>query len=167
MALRIGQTPLIIEDAIGTGHLRVGQAKLSFETVIPNGHIRVGQAALILETSPTLIPALINGNFQDPLGNAYSFGSIHFVLSQSATYAAGASFYANGYRVTANLDATGSIIQPFNIIPNSLLVTAQGLTNTYYRTKVYKSNGQLVWSSPIVVPNIYPTVDISTLAPVT
>jgi hypothetical protein len=169
MAIRVEQTPLVIEDQFNTGHIRVGQGSLLVEDSFHTNGLFVGQAVIILEVpggaSAILLPTIINGNFQDPLGNPLALGKVTFQLSQDAVNTTTNTSVSSKYIVSNTLTITGSITQPFNLWPNSILTTETGLTNTYYTTKAFTASGQLVWCSPAIIPNIYPTVDLDNITP--
>lgn len=166
MAIRVEQTPLVIESFPAVGHLRVNQASLILESVSPpSGHLRIGQSVLIIEApssggSGGLLPSVTIG-FQDPLGNPLAFGKVSFQISAEATASSNTIKLTPGYVIKGNLDSSGNLIQPFPIWPNALLTP----NTTYYKVKAFSAGGQLVWYSPVIIPNTYPTVNLNNIVP--
>lgn len=160
--LKVEQNSLIIESPpISGGHLRVSQSSLISESLASSGHLRIKQTPLILETQGgSILPSLVAG-FQDPLGVPYAGGRISLQLSVDSFNSPTISAINSKYIVSGFLDSNGNIIQPFPVWPNDLLSPA----NTYYILRVYSVGGQLVWITPVIIPNIYPYTNISNSTP--
>jgi hypothetical protein len=102
---------------------------------------------------------LVTGVFQDPIGHPYAYGTITFQLSVDAFDTSINTAISSKEIIKGSLDSGGSIVQPFNIWPNSLLTPT-----TYYKVKVYTHGGLLAWFSPVIIPNTS-SVDIGTIIP--
>jgi hypothetical protein len=116
-----------------------------YNIVVSNGAISTVYTTLI---------SVSGGPFQDPLGNPYSYGTIVLLISTPAT--TGSGMVLSSY--TGSLDSNGNAL-PFSIWPNSLLTPS----TTFYYARVYKSNGQLVWYTPLVIPDT--NLNLGTLVP--
>lgn len=90
---------------------------------------------------------IINGNFQDALGNRLAFGyltcrlNIDGVTDDNDQVAAGRV-------VTVPLDNFGNIDGTVSLWPNEQLSP-----DTVYLVKAYSAEGQLVWRSEISIPS--------------
>lgn len=85
---------------------------------------------------------IINGNWQDALGNPLAFGYLTWRLNTDATTGTNTQIAA-GRVVTVPLDAFGNIDGVVSFWPNDQL-TPSGTT---YNIKAYDFRGQFVWQN--------------------
>lgn len=131
MALRVAQTPLILEDAITTGHLRVSQASLIFE-INP-------------QTGQGICPVQIYGGaFMDPLGNPISNGYLTMQLTSDTLICTANGQLVSGKKFRVPLDVNGNIQGTVTVEPNDLLTPA----GNQYRVYLYAIDGTQVWATP-------------------
>jgi hypothetical protein len=86
---------------------------------------------------------VINGAFQDILGNPIANGYIQFELSQEAFTTSTGIGMCEGFIITVQLDADGNVeTSPAQFVIANDTLTPSG---TFYSVSVYTANGQLVW----------------------
>lgn len=85
---------------------------------------------------------VINGSWQDSLGNPLAFGYLTFRLNTDGQ--AGVQVLA-GRLVTVSLDSAGNIAGTVSLWTNDSLLPA----GTTYDIRAYTAEGQQVWRNPI------------------
>lgn len=127
MAIRVEQTPLVLETSNTSGHLRVSQAYLVLE-VVPLG-----------TTSVQLI-----GSFLDLNGNPLANGYLTVLLPESVVTLSGKQLTATSVRVP--LDNNGAIAGTFVVYPTDLF--SGGFPGpTLYRVSVHSADGTRAWKA--------------------
>src|SRR5229473_2444825 len=90
----------------------------------------------------TATTQLINGHFQDSLGNALNKGYLVFKLNADNAVA-GVALLSAGVEVTITLDSNGSVVAS----PAQKLWATDVMTtvNAFYAVTGYTASGQIAW----------------------
>lgn len=100
---------------------------------------------------------IINGSFQDGLGNALASGYITLRLSTDALVATNTQLYASNI-INISLDSNGNVSGTVDVWPNDQMTPSTAV----YVAKVFNSKGQLCWGPHgVTVPSGAGSYDIS------
>ncbi len=102
---------------------------------------------------------VINGGFQDALGNPLDSGYLTFRLNTDAS--TGTNQVSAGIIVRVELDASGNVRDSVSFWPNDQLSPS----GTVYILAAYTSRGQLAWREQFSLPSGMSSFDLNTIVP--
>lgn len=103
---------------------------------------------------------LINGGFQNILGNTLANGYLIFELSKP-TGVAGVGYICNGVRIKITLDSSGNVAGTQSLWGND----AMAPSDSYYRVTAYTAEGQPAWGPNNQTVTGSGTFDLGTWVP--